>query len=130
MKTRRVAVGTSESGVPAMGLPGLVGSDAKGRCQKGCQRADGPSRCDGLGRALLSSGNTRRVESSLLESQRGQSTVEYALVLTAFLSIAVALAVVWHASRSGRLLDLATQSASHQIGGGDALGSWRDISLF
>ena len=75
-------------------------------------------------------GNPRPVRSRLSRSQSGQSTVEYALVLIAFLSIAIALAGVWRVSRSGRLLDRAVEASSHQIGGGDALGSWRDISLF
>ena len=61
--------------------------------------------------------------------QRGQSTVEYALVLLAFLSVAVALAVVWHAGKSG-LLDRAVGSSSHRLGGGDMLGSFRDILLY
>ena len=63
-------------------------------------------------------------------AERGQSTVEYALVIVAFLSMAIALAAVWHAGRSGGLLDQAVDASSHQLGGGDALGSWRDISLF
>lgn len=62
--------------------------------------------------------------------ERGQSTVEYALVLVAFLSMAVALTVLWRAGRSGSLLDRAVDATSHQVGGSDALGSWRDISLF
>ena len=77
-----------------------------------------------------SSSCSNRALSSRLSSQCGQSTVEYALVLVAFLSIAIALAGVWRVSRSGRLLDRAVEACSHQIGGGDALGSWRDISLF
>lgn len=61
---------------------------------------------------------------------RGQSTVEYALVLMAFLSMSLTLGILWHAARSGRLLDLATQASSHQLGGGDALGEARDLALF
>ena len=82
------------------------------------------------GESHRSSSDSCRVLSRHLSSQCGQSTVEYALVLVAFLSIAIAVAGVWHVSRSGRLLDRAVGACSHQIGGGDALGSWRDISLF
>ena len=88
---------------------------------EGCQASD---------ENLMPPGNPRHVQSRLSRSQSGQSTVEYALALIAFLSIAIALVGVWRASRSGRLLDRAVEASSHQIGGGDALGSWRDISLF
>ena len=61
--------------------------------------------------------------------RRGQSTVEYALVLLAFLAVAVALGALWHAGRDGRLLRIALEAASHLFGG-DALGSDNDILLF
>jgi hypothetical protein len=61
---------------------------------------------------------------------RGQSTVEYAVVLLAFLAIVVAFAALWHAGRDGLLIRRATQAASHLFGGGDALGSAKDILLF
>lgn len=61
---------------------------------------------------------------------RGQSTVEYALVVVAFLSMVLALGVLWHAGRDGALLHRATEAASHQMGGSNVLGSARDISLF
>lgn len=63
-------------------------------------------------------------------SRRGQSTVEYALVLLAFLSMCTALAALWHVARDGRLLDLAVGASSHQLGGDDPLGAARDIVLF
>ena len=62
--------------------------------------------------------------------ERGQSTVEYALVLVAFLSMSAAMACLWHAGREGVLLDLATSAASHLWQGGDVLGSLKDVSLF
>ena len=60
----------------------------------------------------------------------GQSSVEYALVMIAFVSMLAALACLWHAGRDGRLLRRAVEAASHQLGGGDALGEARDVALF
>ena len=65
-----------------------------------------------------------------LRGQRGQSTVEYVLVLLAFASMVMSMALVWHAGREGALLDRAVSASSHQTGGGDARGSFRDIALF
>lgn len=48
----------------------------------------------------------------------GQSTVEYLLVLAAFVSAVVALGLLWHAGRGGALVALATGSASHGVGQG------------
>jgi len=61
---------------------------------------------------------------------RGQSTVEYALVVVAFLAMLASLGAVWHAGRRGALTRRAIEASSHQMGGSDALGSIRDISLF
>lgn len=47
--------------------------------------------------------------------ERGQSTVEYLLVLVAFVSVIGALGLLWHAGRDGVLVGLATQSASHGV---------------
>lgn len=60
----------------------------------------------------------------------GQSSVEYALIVMAFASMVLALGVLWHAGRDGALLDRAVRSSSHQLGGGDALGSLRDVALY
>ena len=46
-------------------------------------------------------------------SKRGQSTVEYLLVLMAFLAIVLALGSVWHAAQDGRLAELARDASSH-----------------
>lgn len=48
----------------------------------------------------------------------GQSTVEYLLVLAAFVSAIGALGLLWHAGRDGVLVNLATASASHGFGQG------------
>lgn len=52
----------------------------------------------------------------------GQSTLEYALVLMAFLSMLTALGLVWHAARDGALVRAATDASAHQALGGTA--SW------
>ena len=48
----------------------------------------------------------------------GQSTLEYMLMLAAFLAMIVALGLIWHAARDGRLLGLALEVASHGSGRG------------
>ena len=48
----------------------------------------------------------------------GQSTLEYLLMLVAFIAMIGALALLWHAARDGRLLALATDAASHGSGAG------------
>ena len=61
---------------------------------------------------------------------RGQASVEYALVILAFAWILVSLGILWSAGRDGALLNRAVRSSSHQMGGEDALGSLRDVSLY
>ncbi len=61
--------------------------------------------------------------------ERGQSTVEYALVLLAFLSMLLAMGGLWHVARDAVLLDRAVEASSHQLGG-DVLGAARDLALF
>ncbi len=56
----------------------------------------------------------------------GQSTVEYLLVLLAFVSAIVALGLLWHAGRDGVLVGMATTSASHGTGQG-AVALLRDV---
>lgn len=62
--------------------------------------------------------------------ERGQSSVEYVLVMIAFLSMVIALGALWHTGRDGVLLNTAVEASSHQVGGSDVLGSLRDIALF
>ena len=61
---------------------------------------------------------------------RGQSTVEYALVLVAFLSMILALGVVWREAQSGRLLGVARDAASHNAEGGVDLGLLQDLTSY
>ena len=56
----------------------------------------------------------------------GQSTLEYLLLLVAFVAMVGALALLWHAARDGRLLALATDAASHGSGGG-AVSMLKDV---
>lgn len=60
---------------------------------------------------------------------RGQATVEYVLVLLAFVSMLVALAAIWHAGRDGVLIDHAVEAASHSFASG-FLGSAKDLLLY
>ncbi len=60
----------------------------------------------------------------------GQSTVEYAVVLAAFLAMVAALGLMWHAARDGRLLRLAVEAASHGTGGDVTAGFLQDVALF
>lgn len=62
--------------------------------------------------------------------ERGQSTVEYALVLFAFLAVALGLGSMWHAARDGALLRRATGSSSHALTAEGALGSTQDLLIY
>ena len=46
---------------------------------------------------------------------RGQSTVEFAVVMAGFMSLTVALATLWHAFDSGLILNHVLAVASHHI---------------
>lgn len=63
-------------------------------------------------------------------AERGQSTVEYALVLFAFLSCVGAMGVMWHAARNGPLVQRSVECSSHALSGADVLGSAQDIALY
>ena len=56
----------------------------------------------------------------------GQSTVEYALVLGAFLAMVVVLGLLWHGVRDGLLVGAASEAASHGTGGG-AVALLKDV---
>lgn len=60
----------------------------------------------------------------------GQSTVEYALVLVAFLAAMLALGAVWHSARDGGLQRLAERAASHAMASAQATAGFVDIVLF
>lgn len=62
-------------------------------------------------------------------AEDGQSTLEYALVLMAFLGMLAALAAVWHAARDGSLVRLATSAASHSTEEG-LVAALKDLGAF
>lgn len=55
-----------------------------------------------------------------LGDDRGQGTVEYALVTAAFLCVIVAGAALWRALSEGLFVDHGLVSASHHLGGAAA----------
>ena len=59
----------------------------------------------------------------------GQGTVEYAIVMAAFLAIAFGFSALWHAFDQGLLVQHALQSASHHLQGVD-LGAWGDVLAY
>lgn len=61
-------------------------------------------------------------------SMTGQSTVEYVLVLTAFLAMILAFGALWNVLSEGLVVDHAIQSASHNMV--SAAGSWADFFLY
>ena len=62
--------------------------------------------------------------------ERGQSTVEYAVVLAAFLSMLLALGALWHMTKSGLVLDMARDASSHNADGGLDLGLLQDVLAY
>lgn len=60
---------------------------------------------------------------------RGQSTVEYAVVLAAFLALVIALGALWHLFEDGTVTLHALQSASHHLKDA-ATGAWGDVFLY
>ncbi len=59
----------------------------------------------------------------------GQSTLEYLLVLIAFLAIVLAMGSMWHAAQDGRLADLARDASSHGAGEG-IVGMAQDLLAY
>ena len=62
--------------------------------------------------------------------ERGQGTLEYALVLFAFLAVVTTLGLAWHEVRDGVLLRLAVDSASHALTGDGLVGFSQDLLLY
>lgn len=65
-----------------------------------------------------------------LDDETGQSTLEYALVILAFLAMLLGLAAVWHASRDGRFAQEAREAGSHAIVSGVSVGLLQDVTAF
>lgn len=69
----------------------------------------------------------------IYREERAQSTVEYAIVTVALLSIVAALACLWRAGEDGQLARLAERAASHTIESSsvvDAAAGAKDIALY
>ncbi len=54
-------------------------------------------------------------ESMGFSDQKGQATVEFALVTCALLAIVIGLGAIWHAVSEGLLIDHALMAASHHV---------------
>jgi Flp pilus assembly protein TadG len=74
-------------------------------------------------------GRSRERPRRTTRGEAGQSTVEYALVLLAFLVVIVALATLWRAAADGTVSRLAADAASHTTGQG-MLAAMQDALLF
>lgn len=72
----------------------------------------------------------KRRPSCLAVDEAGQSSVEYALVLGAFLALVLALGLVWSVVGQGRLQRASERAASHAIEGAGAVDGIRDLVLF
>lgn len=68
-----------------------------------------------------------------LREESAQSTVEYAIVTLALLSIVLAIAGLWRAGTDGRLAALVERTASHGVTSAsviDAAAGAKDIALY
>ena len=72
----------------------------------------------------------KRRPSCLAVDEAGQSSVEYALVLGAFLALVLALGLVWSVVGQGGLQRASQRAASHAIEGAGAVDGIRDLVLF
>ena len=65
----------------------------------------------------------------LYNSHKGQASVEFAVVLFAFLALLSALAALADFSQSGLIAEHAARGASHAVGNGDT-GAWADVLAY
>lgn len=72
----------------------------------------------------------KRRPSCLAVDEAGQSSVEYTLVLGAFLALVLALGLVWSVVGQGGLQRASERAASHAIEGAGAVDGIRDLVLF
>ena len=73
---------------------------------------------------------SKRHPSCLAVDEAGQSSVEDALVLGAFLALVLALGLVWSVVGQGGLQRASERAASHAIEGAGAVDGIRDLVLF
>lgn len=79
---------------------------------------------------MARSGRGTDAASRVMRERRGQSSVEYAVVLGAFLAVVLALGAFWAMAGDGTLQRLSERAASHALSGEGAVGGMRDIALF
>lgn len=65
-----------------------------------------------------------------MNGSKGQSTVEFAVVLAVFLVAFLAVAALWHAATSGALVEHAVEASSHSFGEGNWLAALADVLSF
>ena len=65
-----------------------------------------------------------------MSGSKGQSTVEFAVVLAVFLAAFLAVAALWHAASSGALVERAVRASSHSFGDGNWLEALADVLSF
>ena len=65
----------------------------------------------------------------LIKNNLAQGTVEYAIVLVAFLAIVIAFGFLWNALSDGLFVEHAVQSASHHVQSGLA-GVLADVFVY
>lgn len=65
-----------------------------------------------------------------MRDEDGQASVEYVLVLLAFMAALLALGAVWGLARSGWFQRAQREAASHSFSVEDPLGGVRDIVLY
>lgn len=65
----------------------------------------------------------------MMGDERGQGTVEYAVVLLAFLAMIIAFGVLWHFLNGAAPVSHALQSASHHIQSA-APGALGDVFMY
>lgn len=69
----------------------------------------------------------------ILREESAQTTVEYAIVTVALLSIVLAIVGLWRAGTDGRLAALVERAASHSVASTsviDAAAAAKDIALY
>lgn len=64
-----------------------------------------------------------------LRCEAGQATVEFAIVLAAFMVVAIAYGALWDSLKEGVFIEHALQSASHHIQQ-VAQGAWADVLAY
>lgn len=67
---------------------------------------------------------------SMLDSDSGQSTVEFAIVTASLLAILIGLAALWRAGQDGSLVELMRSNSSHSLAIGSALEAMQDALLY